>query len=217
MSTQEFNYKFYPTLLDAFQYYLNSESDDALQKLLDRINRVPFESEAAEKGKVFNELIDTVNNNGVVLRDEYGMLCLGNYSFRPELVKEICERVKYSVQQPYTMATLKTSKGDVLLYGYADYVKQDRTIDLKTTGQYILPKYTKNWQHKVYPYCFNQSGIQINTFEYLITDFNSVFVEEYPYKHKRDTEELTSFCEQFIDFLEAKRNEITDKKVFGLD
>ena len=65
-------YMMYATLLDSFQNYLNSDtlwyqfygsSDNpkysieeyetkSFKELIDRINRVPFESEAADKGRI---------------------------------------------------------------------------------------------------------------------------------------------------------------------
>ena len=72
------NYLFYPTILDSFQSFLDSEKNWELfyggsedpkysveeyeamqrQELIDRINRVPFESEAADRGTAFNEVVD---------------------------------------------------------------------------------------------------------------------------------------------------------------
>ena len=71
-------FKFYATLLDAYQNYLDSDiiwskywgwSENPphtpeefkkiqFQSLIDKINRVPFDSEAADKGTAFNEVID---------------------------------------------------------------------------------------------------------------------------------------------------------------
>ncbi len=71
-------YKFYSTILDAFQNYLRSDviyrkyygfsenppfDEDEFRKnqfksLIDRINRVPFDSEKADRGTAFNEIID---------------------------------------------------------------------------------------------------------------------------------------------------------------
>lgn len=71
-------HRFYATLLDAFEGYLHSDrvydeywgfSDnpsktpeefeaEQYQGLIDRINRVPFDSEAADRGTAFNEVVD---------------------------------------------------------------------------------------------------------------------------------------------------------------
>src|SRR5512142_2672244 len=79
-------YKFYATLLDALQGYLNSsevwqeywgQSEDPskteeqfekeqFQSVIDRINRVPMkweDSEAADKGTAFNEVVDCIIHN----------------------------------------------------------------------------------------------------------------------------------------------------------
>ena len=73
-------YRFYATLLDAFTDYLNSDniyerywgwSDNPpltpeefrqkqFEELIDRINRVPFDSEAADRGTAFNEVVDCI-------------------------------------------------------------------------------------------------------------------------------------------------------------
>ena len=72
------NYRIYATLLDSYFNYLNSDviyeryygwsenppyteeefRQKQFQELIDRINRRPFDSEAADKGTAFNEVID---------------------------------------------------------------------------------------------------------------------------------------------------------------
>lgn len=71
-------YKLYPTLLDAYQNYVDSDKifnkyyafsenpphtpeefkEQQFQELINRINRVPYDSEAADKGTCFNEIVD---------------------------------------------------------------------------------------------------------------------------------------------------------------
>lgn len=73
---QQPKYRFYATILDAFWNYLNSDivyarywgfsenpphTEDEFhelqfQELIDRINRKPFDSEAADRGTAFNEI-----------------------------------------------------------------------------------------------------------------------------------------------------------------
>ena len=78
-------YRFYPSLLDKFEQYLRADEQvesfwnidnetgeykkspeeieaELKQSLLDTINRVPFESEAADKGTAFNAVISTGKN-----------------------------------------------------------------------------------------------------------------------------------------------------------
>ena len=80
---QQPKYRIYATLLDAFGGYLNSDviwdkywgwsenpphtpeefHELQFQELIDRINRKPFDSEAADRGTVFNEIIDCMIEN----------------------------------------------------------------------------------------------------------------------------------------------------------
>ena len=93
------SYRIYPTLLDGYQDLLDSDiiyerywgysenphlsldefREKQFQGLIDKINRVPFESEAASKGTAFNEVIDCMvqhrNSKNVSVKrvkDEYG-------------------------------------------------------------------------------------------------------------------------------------------------
>lgn len=83
MQTKQPKFKFYATLLDAFTSYLRSDAiwerywgfsenpphtpdefkELQFQSLIDTINRVPFDSEAADKGTAFNEVIDCMVEN----------------------------------------------------------------------------------------------------------------------------------------------------------
>lgn len=226
MQERPISYRFYATLLDSFDYYLKSESDVAFQEFIDKLNRKPFVSEAAAKGTAFNALIDGILfgtiNMGYLERDKKSNFIFGHenavYAFKESLVKEIVSQVNGSMAQIFTKAILPTRKGNVELYGYADYLRYNKTTDLKTTGSYTFPKFLNGWQSKVYPYCFNQNGIYCDTFEYLITDFSNVYKEEYIYKPERDDLELQRFCEQLIDFVEQHRGLITstDPKVLKM-
>lgn len=73
-------YNFYATLLDGYTDYLDSDEiyskywgnsenppftceeyqQQQFQSLIDKINRVPFDSEAADKGTCFNEIVDCI-------------------------------------------------------------------------------------------------------------------------------------------------------------
>lgn len=83
MQTKQLKFKFYATLLDAFTSYLKSDAiwerywgfsenpphtpeefrQKQFQSLIDTINRVPFDSEATDKGTAFNEVIDCMIEN----------------------------------------------------------------------------------------------------------------------------------------------------------
>lgn len=204
-------YRFYATLLDAFQWYLTSEQDEAFQDFINKINRVPFSSEAAEKGTAFNEIVDDKNILQVQDKVRYK-----GFDFKVPLINDFKAYFKGAASQVYTSTTLETNKGLIELYGYADKVLQDTCFDIKTTGKYEFPKYINGWQHKVYPFCFNQNGIFIDRFEYTVTDFNNIYKETYFYNTERDIAAIKGICESLIDFIELHRGLITDKKIFNI-
>lgn len=221
---QQPQYKFYATLLDSFQYYLDSQdNDEAFQEFIDSLNRVKKVGEAAHKGTALNDLIDklikgsklqdfpTDKRGNVIYRSE-----TGDYGFNPKVVTELYNRVAGSEAQVFTKAILPTTKGNIELYGYVDYIDISKATDLKGTSRYTFPKYLGKWQKHVYPYCLNENGIQITEFSYLVTDYYNVFVEDYPYNPEKSVKELQSFCTRLIDFLEMNRHLITDQKVFAL-
>ena len=245
------SYVFYATLLDSFQSWLSSaetwqeywgmsdnpsklEEDfekEQFQSLIDRINRVPMkweDSEAADRGTVFNEIVDCVienrNSKRVELKSskETGLIT-ANYNkrtfiFSIPLIKELAEYFKGAMTQVYTEGKLPTKYGNVLLYGFMDELMPDSIHDIKTTSKYKVGKFRKNWQHIVYPYCLNQSGNMVNEFEYniaVLTGTPSTFTEHYRYDPERDIPRLTLQVERLIEFIEDNKHSITDKKIFN--
>lgn len=230
-------YKFYATLLDAYQWYLDSEYEESFQEFIDKLNRVPFTSEAAAKGTAFNELVDKIKNgelvavplNGyseskaeqqlhIMLKRNAEVVEYAGFDFKWSIVEKFVGLFTNALDQVYIEAVLPTSKGNVLLYGYIDEVLPGGpTCDIKCTGSYDFPKFLKNFQHIVYPYCMNANGIHTDQFRYDITDYNNHYQELYTFDVIRDTQRLVRHCERLIDFLESQRDKITDKKVFALD
>ena len=248
------NYKLYPTLLDSFQNYIDSDviwekywgfsenpphtpeqfREQQFQSLIDRINRVPFESEAATRGTAFNEVIDCMvlhrNSDRVKVmkvRDESGKVAGLNatlnertFYFPLALVREVADYYQGGLPQQYIQAVLPTIFGDVLLYGYIDYVLPFCTHDLKTTGQYAVGNYKNHWQHIVYPYALMKNGSNVPDFEYNIVEIGKTFyrtyTESYSFVAERDIPKLTQHCEDFIRFLQTNRSLIKDTKIFNL-
>ncbi len=246
-------YNFYATLLDAFQNYLsNSEiyqqyygfsenpkltedefEQEQFQGLIDRINRVPFESEPADKGTAFNEVIDCIIENrkseswDIISKSDNNVIIAGRvkeidgekvaqtFDFNLSLSVEIAKYLKGALTQQRVEAILPTQYGNVNLYGYIDQLMPFKVVDLKTTKSYKAFKYRNNWQHKVYPYCLIENGTEITQFEYVITDFKKVYTEIYNYDTEKDLMALKNHCEQFIEFLNEHKNLITDKKIFN--
>lgn len=247
-------YKFYATLLDAFTTYLNSDTiwerywgfsenpphspeefrQQQFQSLIDRINRKPFDSEVADRGTAFNEVIDCMvahrNSKKIAVqrvREADGTLTGLNVTFNGRtfyfpmaLVREVSDYYNGALPQQYIQAILPTMFGDVLLYGYIDYAMPFCTHDLKTTKQYAVGNYKDHWQHIVYPYALMKNGCNVPDFEYNVVELGKTFyrtyTESYSFVPDRDIPKLTMHCEDFIRFLTENRNLIIDKKIFNL-
>ena len=254
-------YKFYPSILDKYESYLHTEREfegffnkdretgdykrsfeemeaEALQSLIDAINRVPFDSEKADKGTVFNELVDSFihqrRSDRVQMRGDtendalYAYFNQRSFVFSYRFVKEAAEYFKGALSQVQVSAMIDTCYGAVELYGYIDELRGDKVYDIKTTSSYEFGKYAGGWQRHLYPYCLVESGLctGIDSFEYtayllkggtermpVIT--GTQYPEVYKYEHEKSREKLRRHSERFIEFLEAHRDKITDKKIFG--
>lgn len=254
MSKPKVSYKFYATLLDGYQDYLRSSEiyqeywgfsenpsktedefeAEQLQGLIDRINRVPFDSEAADKGTAFNEVVDCLILNcktdradmEIMSDRDKGVIVVTfkdrKFTFPITLCREFADYYKGAVPQVYTEAVLSTRYGDVLLYGYIDELMPTRVHDIKTTGKYSVGKYLHHWQHIVYPFALQQEGNDISDFEYNIAVMAKygepkTYTEFYTFVPDRDIPRLQAHCEGLIEFIELKRDLITDKKIFALD
>lgn len=131
-----------------------------------------------------------------------------------------------AVAQHFCQAILPTRYGDVELYGYADYIVGDRVYDLKTTSQYSFGKFERSWQKHVYPYCLVASGEMdaVSSFEYTVLVLGKgslitgrMYNEVYTYRPEASLELLRNHTEHFIEWLEAHRDKITDKKIFNVE
>lgn len=251
---KECSYRFYATLLDAFQNWVSSseiyqdywgfsedpaKTEDQFEKeqkqsLIDRINRVPMkweDSEAADKGTAFNEVVDCLIAN----RQSEKMMLISNkesgiitaeynkrtFIFPLALCREFSEYFKDATSQVFTEAVLPTKYGEVIMYGYIDELKPLSIHDIKTTSKYKAGKFRNNWQHIVYPYCLNQLGNEAREFEYNVAVLGtgnnySTFAEYYSFTPEKDINRLRFVVESFIEFIELSRDLITDKKIFNL-
>lgn len=267
-------YRIYPSLLDKFSAYLRADEEaesffnidretgeykkspeeieaELKQSLIDSINRVPFDSEAADKGTAFNAVVDCwihmekhtpterapyeiLGYDGANLvqvafpEREGGLLKQRHFLFDRKWVIEQSEYFAGCVSQVYVSAILPTLYGDVELYGFIDELRRDVVYDIKTTSNYQFGKYEHGWQRHVYPYCLIASGQMegIKAFEYTAfvlkggTDRTPLisgtrYPEYYTYNHEQTVKLLTNHVERFIEFLEANRESITDKKIFA--
>lgn len=207
---------------------------EQFQSLIDKINRKPFESVDADRGTAFNEVIDcmvlqqnTKKMKIVRWKDDNGKL-LGvkaslrnrDYYYPLHLIREVADWYKGGLPQQYIQAILPTSFGNVMLYGYIDYVMPFKTCDLKTTKSYWFGKFKHHYQHIVYPYALAQNGADVAEFEYNVVEWKAnsynTYTETYLFRPKRDIPRLTEQVENFIQFLRDNRELITDKKIFAL-
>lgn len=215
MESENIKYRIYPSLLDKFQDLLDAESEyespfnknsytgeytltleeveEKLKKsLIDSINRVPFQSLAADNGTVFNELVDCMHKGRNTFRKdmefktfkEYGVVAAklkregyDDETFIYDLgsVKSAADFYKGSCTQLFVNGIVKTSFGDVELYGFIDELKRDVVYDLKTTKMYSFGEFENHWQRYVYPYCLVDSKRmkQITGFEYSVIKWRS--------------------------------------------
>lgn len=246
------DYKFYATLLDSFMDYQDSDAiydkywgwsekpphtpeefhQLQFQGLIDKINRVPFDSEAADKGTAFNEVVDCmiehrksekVKVEKVIVDNHvtaiYSVYNNRSFSFDINLLREFADYYKGALTQQYVESVIHTSKGNVLIYGYIDELMPTSVHDIKTTSQYYVGKFKNHSQHLVYPYCLIQSGNDIKTFEYNVATIGvngyQTYTETYVFNPERDIPILTQRIEDLIQFVEDNRHLITDKKIFG--
>lgn len=139
------------------------------------------------------------------------------FVFPLSICLEFSRYLQGAFTQQFVQADLDTQKGKVLLYGYIDELLPFKIVDIKTTSKYQSFKYRNNWQHIVYPYCLIESGNLVSEFEYAVTDFKDTYSEVYIFDIDNDTRRLINHCEHFIEFLEANKERITDKKIFAQD
>lgn len=250
----EVRYKVYATLLDAWQDYLDTpliydkywgfyaEPPHTLEEfwikqhasLIDRINRVPFTSEAASKGSAFNAVIDTLITGELdekvkmsKVLDENGKPLavqaeLDGFTFRFPygICKEFALYYKGAIPQVRVSAILPTYYGNVELYGYLDELMPLSIHDIKYTGNYTASKFKRHSQHLVYPYCLIRNGSNVPTFEYNVAEESKsgkwqTYTETYVFDPDRDIPILRERCEGLIRFLLQNLQFITDRKIFG--
>lgn len=271
---KQLKYKIYPSLLDTFDKYLRADEEvesfwnvdnetgeykrspeeieaDLKQKLLDAINRVPFENEAVDKGTAFNAIIDCYIHKKVHVPNERNPYTISgdeetntiqvdfpstelaparHFLFDRAWCIEQAKYFKNSISQLFVSAILHTRYGDVELYGFIDELLRDVVFDIKSTSSYQFGKYERGWQRHVYPYCLIASGQMesVRAFEYtayllkggtsrtpLIS--GTRYPEYYTYNHEQTVKLLTGHVEHFIEFLEANKHLITDKKIFAIE
>ncbi len=256
-------YNIYPSLLIKYQELLDYEylyneywgnSDDPKYNLeefyliqeanlINSINRVPFENEAASCGTTFNEIVDCLIENRKSSRED----CIikskkdnnGNtviearihdfvFDFDLQLCRETADYFTGSIPQYLAKAVMSTDYGNVLLYGFADEWVSSQMFDIKTTGKYSWGKFEKGWQRHVYPWCAIESGdaTEIESFTYYVIEWayqrkgeplkaKGVYLETYTYNHEESGVKIREILESFIGWLLSRKSFIQDQRIFG--
>ncbi|NID11122.1 hypothetical protein [Fibrivirga algicola] len=184
-------YRFYPTLLNTFSRFLNG-GNLTEQQVLDAINRVPSPTtQAQQRGISFEETL--IKGTG-----------------EEQFDASILQKMRKLLPRPIvdTQVYCQWQIDDVLFYGYVDLIGKYKAVDIKTTSSYQPGRYLFNHQN-LYLHALKRHGIKL--MEYLVTDFNDVYVESYALTHsiERQLEEIRLF-KAFID---EHREQITDKKI----
>lgn len=149
-----------------------------------------------------------------------------DFYFDSFLCKNVARYFRGCIPQYTCSAILPTIYGDVELYGHVDYINTNKVNDLKTTKNYTFGNYAKYWQRHLYPYCLIESGEmeEVTEFEFTVVKWKKrknepisgeMYKEVYTYSHEASSKALRGICESFIEWLEANREKITDKKIFG--
>lgn len=179
-------YKFTPSLLNGWYWYINRQGGDQeqqKQEFLNMLNKVRMEP-------------TTAMIKGVDLEDSVWNVCNGCERAYSDVVHEIADRVKSNA---YWQEKVEGYLDDILVYGVADCILQNEIIDIKYTSNYDIGKYQYSVQHKIYMYC---TGIK--NFTYLITDGKNVYEEYYSYTN--DTpDEIYQTAKQFLEWLEVDK------------
>lgn len=211
----EYQYAFYPTLLDSYFRYKRGEDELSFIQLFNKINKIPEEvvDEELEQNRLrgiafegmVNDLISGSNNfanDGIYLVD-----C---FEFGEKIVNKVYSKLKRCTnQQFYQEKVIETSKGKVLLYGIFDYKFPEMTADLKVVKSYSYGKYKNNMQHK-----FAALISEDKEFNYIATDCEYMFIENY-WLNDKVRHQAIKDIEEFIMFIENFRPHITDLKIFG--
>jgi len=193
-------YRFYPSLLNTFARYLRG-GNFSEQDLLNSINRVPMPTTASQqRGVSFEDAV-------IKGTDED--------QFDPALLRQVRELLPRPIVE--TQVYCQWEIDDVLFYGYVDLIGKFKAVDIKTTGSYQKDRFLFNHQN-LYLHALKRRGIKL--MEYVIAEFRpdgtaEVHLESYSLMHpiEKQLEEIRLFKA----FLEERRTQITDPKIFVAD
>lgn len=189
-----YQFHFYPTLLNEYRRYISNPSREQHQKLLNRINRVPeTDPDILKRFKRGNSFEDAVLK---------GKLS----EFDPKLIQE----AKDYLPSPFkSQHFIQGTFDNVRFYGYADVIGENRVIDLKSTANHKPGRHDFNFQN-LYLYCLRAFGF--TKMEYLICDGKEIYLESYDID-TYDFDPLLQELKEFSEFLVKNQSLVKDKKI----
>jgi len=190
MNPQKPQLRISPTLLDSFFYYLSIDDEEQCrqkrQELINYLNGIKTTSEAMENGKAFeDDVLACVQGRPLMTADQKIIAC----------AEEIAAIVKGGTSQYHVERELD----GISLHGYEDWLKRNVIYDIKTTSKYEIGKYNHKNQHRIYLYCMQP--LKIDRFVYLVTDFKTVYREDYVWLPRYE-EDLRANVRAWFDYLE---------------
>lgn len=191
-----------PSLLNSWKWFMECPGhwkDRAYVDLSNYLNRVPMSQEKKkaifDKGNRFERQVISVCRgvrvtNKMPTVDEVAKLCMGGRFQRV---------TKFEFKHPSGIT--------FMIYGKKDVDFDDRTIDIKTTGEFKDPDYyTSSYQHRCYLYTDFMSGKPKKKFTYVITDFESVYEIDIPMPDIDILrKEVFEMVDGFYNFLTSKK------------
>lgn len=185
-------YRFYPTLLNAFSRFESGKLDET--SLLNVINRIRVPATV--------EQIQGISFENAIIKGEHEDMFPGH----------IIAEVRSLLPRPMvaTQVYCEYQFEDVLIYGYVDVIGKSLAVDIKTTHKYSPGLFANSHQNFYLP-ALRSRGIRI--LRYVITDFEKVYEESYGLQ--TDFSEQIMQIRAFCRYIEAHREMITDRKIFG--
>lgn len=195
-------YHIYPTLLNTYSLFAKKVTDAEGNLFVD-----------------FNQLIASINRETRPVSDpqqaginfENAVITGKGAEAFPE---PVLDKIRGLLPAKFkTQVFTKFVVRNVEIYGYIDVLGDGRAIDIKTTNSYKTGKYANNFQNL---YLLGLRNKGINQLDYLVTDFQDVYVETY-HVRQYNFNPLLDEIEAFTKFLELNKSLISDRKIFGED
>jgi hypothetical protein len=189
-----YQFHFYPTLLNEFQHFLKNPDGLSKQRLLNRINRIPeTDPQTLEKFK------KGIRFEDAVLKEKAS-------EFPLELLQEVRSLLPANRK---TQQLVSFVHENIRFYGYADVLGEGRVIDLKSTAKYRPGRYDLNFQNL---YLYALQDFHFKSMEYIICDFEQIYTETYQL-NTYDFTPLLDQMKEFRAFVIDHKNLISDKKI----